>query len=393
MAITSQEIQAKVDKLSTNMDRLDSIINGDATTEIPTDNDVVPSIAKFLADKDSEINSSANSILEQSNNARDKAAQWAEEDVDVPVETDQFSAKHHATKAEQSSSQALTYRDQAAGYAAAALNEWVVSGPFTGTGEEEDYLLLVDPGSVNNTFVSVGGVFQFTGSYDLVEAAGSHYIRINVPLDVVFEVRSGNAVDVNTPSAGSVTRTSLAVSATVEGQINAASDVAFSDADMLTARKASDGSLIKRSWAAVKAALISISKPRFLAKNTANQTGIASNTPTKILFPSEMRDVGGYYDPSTSRWTPPAGAVSINANVHITGTLGTTAAYAMIYKNGTLLDYGTVVSPSGGFAGLSIKLQDDANGTDYYEVFAYVPVTSGTAATNFNLSRFEGFSI
>lgn len=41
----------------------------------------------------------------------------------------------------------------------------------------------------------------------------------------------------------------------VQDQINAAADTAFADADMLTARKAADGSLIKRSWLNVKALL------------------------------------------------------------------------------------------------------------------------------------------
>lgn len=54
-------------------------------------------------------------------------------------------------------------------------------------------------------------------------------------------------------SAGSVTP--------VPDQINAAADAAFVDADMLPARKASDGSLIKRSWANIKAALASVFLP------------------------------------------------------------------------------------------------------------------------------------
>jgi microcystin-dependent protein len=44
----------------------------------------------------------------------------------------------------------------------------------------------------------------------------------------------------------------------VEDQIDAAADTAFADADMLTARKDSDGSLIKRSWANVKSALAAL---------------------------------------------------------------------------------------------------------------------------------------
>src|SRR5690606_14948445 len=87
-----------------------------------------------------------------------------------------------------------------------ARNNWVAIGPFVGTGEEDDYPLTIDPGSANNMFVVVGGVSQLVtqAAYSLVYGGGDPFLRINVPDGVPFEVRVSNAIDVNTPSDGSV---------------------------------------------------------------------------------------------------------------------------------------------------------------------------------------------
>lgn len=47
---SAAEFQAKVDKTSTNMDRLDGIVNGGSETEVATDNGLVPSMAKLQQD-------------------------------------------------------------------------------------------------------------------------------------------------------------------------------------------------------------------------------------------------------------------------------------------------------------------------------------------------------
>ncbi|WP_377299663.1 hypothetical protein [Rhizobium sp. SGZ-381] len=300
-------------------------------------------------------------------------------------------------QAEAAAASAQASAEEAAGYADFALNNWVVSGPFTGTGSEEDYLLLVDPGSVNNLFVSAGGAFPLTTSYEVVAVSGSYYLRATVPNGVVFEVRTGNAIDVNTPSAGSVTRASLATSATLEGQIAAATDAAFSDTDMLIARK-SDGSSVKRSWGNVKSAL-STGKARFRAhKNNVNQAGIASATDTKLTFATEASDVGGFYDAATSKWTPPAGAVFLNSVCQITGTFSATVqvAYLQIFKNGVLFAAGASVHDANtGNTSASVTCTDDANGSDFYEVYLNVATASGTATVTGAIvaNRFEGFII
>jgi hypothetical protein len=65
-----------------------------------------------------------------------------------------------------------------------------VSGPFQGAGKEHDYRLSGDPGSPENMFVNVQGVIQMLGNYELVRDGKGALIRIDVPDDCFFEVRS-----------------------------------------------------------------------------------------------------------------------------------------------------------------------------------------------------------
>lgn len=100
---------------------------------------------------------------------------------------------------------------QASDYADFIRNSWAVNGPFYGTGSIHDYPLTINPGSVNNLFVNVGGVGQLItlGAYELVYTGGDPFIRIDVPDGVPFEVRIGNKVDVLSPSAGSTGTSAL----------------------------------------------------------------------------------------------------------------------------------------------------------------------------------------
>ena len=86
---------------------------------------------------------------------------------------------------------------------------------------------------------------------------------------------------------------------TVEAQINSASETEFSDADMLTARKNSNGILIKWSWSNVKSALANV----FISiSNIANASQFRSATAGKIITAdvaqSAMNSVAITYAPS-----------------------------------------------------------------------------------------------
>jgi len=122
-----------------------------------------------------------------------------------------------------------TARDQAAAYADFARNNWAVAAYGVGTGVEEDIPLLVDPGSDNNMFVTLGGVHQMVTQNDYVldYDAGDPIIRITVPMGVPYEVLVSNAIPVGVPSDGSITTPKLANDAVTAAKISAADAAAI----------------------------------------------------------------------------------------------------------------------------------------------------------------------
>ncbi|MGV1867233.1 MULTISPECIES: hypothetical protein [unclassified Rhizobium] len=124
------------------------------------------------------------------------------------IVTDQIGAAILAA-AESAAADSAASAEEASDYADFARNNWVVNGPFTGTGVQADYALTINPGSANNMFVIVGGVGQLVSdiAFSLVSSGGVSYIRINVPLGVKFEVRTSNAIPIGTPPDGSIIET------------------------------------------------------------------------------------------------------------------------------------------------------------------------------------------
>jgi hypothetical protein len=121
------------------------------------------------------------------------------------------------------------------------------------------------------------------------------------------------------------------------------------------------------AWATPATALTSFSAH----KNGTDQTGILSATWTKVTFATEAWDTGSLYDTTNSRWTPPAGKVKLTAAAYISvGAVDQAQSALAIYKNGAAFKYVNISNASGtaGFV-LNGSCNDDANGTDYYEVF------------------------
>jgi hypothetical protein len=106
-------------------------------------------------------------------------------------------------------------------------------------------------------------------------------------------------------------------------------------------------------------------------KNGTAQTGVTS-TPVKVSFGTEVYDTGGYFDATNSRWTPPAGPVSLTVAITMLTNV-VTGSYASIsfYKNGSLFKLGTVFGAfTAGFMNGLAAMEDIANGTDYYEIYS-----------------------
>lgn len=157
--------------------------------------------------------------------------------------------------------------------------------------------------------------------------------------------------------------------------------------------------LVDDASAAAQITTLNTGRAYFLANNSgAAQTGIADSTATKVNFKTEVVDNGSLYDAVTnSRWTPPAGPIFLYAQLFITGTFISTSGQIQLYlyKNGSLLFTKTQRAINTGEITANISALTVANGTDYYEVFIWSDVSSGTSAVfqDANNCYFCGFSI
>lgn len=108
------------------------------------------------------------------------------------------------------------------------------------------------------------------------------------------------------------------------------------------------------------------------SKDGTDQT-VPATTFTKLTFPTEIVDAGGYYDTSTSRFTPPAGTYLINARAYLTGGIVADTTYTLlIYKNGSSVSEQDFRSSSTGSIHLATTDLITVDGDDYLEVFCYL---------------------
>ena len=129
-------------------------------------------------------------------------------------------------------------------------------------------------------------------------------------------------------------------------------------------------------------------------KNGTDQTGILSATYTKVTFGTEYFDIGGYYDTSTSRYTPPAGYYHFTATIYHTANIVDQQEYiAAIYKNGvSVLEFSLRASGTGPqLAAVFGTLQ--ANGTDYFEAYTYGGGAGNKTVSGGFYTRFEAFAV
>lgn len=116
---------------------------------------------------------------------------------------------------------------------------------------------------------------------------------------------------------------------------------------------------------------------KFKAVKSADQTGITSGAETKVTFPNELEDVGSAYNTGNSRWTPSAGHVFLFASLACNNNI--TGASVQIRKNGTTIAACGRFDPLIGGIQTQTAVLDEANGSDYYEVYVQAFTSSGTA--------------
>ena len=135
-------------------------------------------------------------------------------------------------------------------------------------------------------------------------------------------------------------------------------------------------------------------KPSFFAKTSTDASiSIPSQTTTKAQFADVLYDEGNCYDETTHRFTPGvAGKYLITCNVGIGGLDANEYQTTQIYKNGANSNFyngfpvRAIAFSPGATRSITntIAFIDEANTTDYYEVYVY----QSDSASNYQRNQY-----
>lgn len=122
--------------------------------------------------------------------------------------------------------------------------------------------------------------------------------------------------------------------------------------------------------------------PAFSAYQGTSQT-LTSGVYTKIALNTERFDTNNNFDSTTNyRFTPTvAGYYQINYEVYATTTGSMTSFVGVLYKNGSVYEYGVITSINGSqsFSGSTLISMNGT--TDYLELYLQVAGTGTLTAT------------
>ena len=108
--------------------------------------------------------------------------------------------------------------------------------------------------------------------------------------------------------------------------------------------------------------------PALKAVLTSSQA-ISANTETVVQINNEVFDIGGYFNTSTYRFTPPAGKYCFIGNVG-NGEFENFLDISIV-KNGSKVSENVIQLNSGTWAGRSpVHAVEEANGSDYFQLGA-----------------------
>jgi len=107
-------------------------------------------------------------------------------------------------------------------------------------------------------------------------------------------------------------------------------------------------------------------------KNGVDQTPIANTTFTQVTFSTKEFDQDSIFNTATGKLTPKAGKYLLSASIGWSGSVDTARYNTLIYKNGAAYRSGIQQAGAGGQPlDTACCIVVDANGTDYFEVYAW----------------------
>lgn len=138
-------------------------------------------------------------------------------------------------------------------------------------------------------------------------------------------------------------------------------------------------------------------KPCFRATLGGTDAVLPANSTEVIPFSAEALDVGGYFDPVTYRFTPPAGKYRLSVRgAQLDATADNEILRVSLFKNGAAIAsqiyHGILTGSSIPF---SLSTVVEANGTDYFDAryFSFTLAGTKTIEGDVLYTAFEGEAV
>jgi hypothetical protein len=232
-------------------------------------------------------------------------------------------------------------------------------------------ILLTKATANDSCFLSINTVAGGTGTRWTINFASSNETGSNSGSNITFIRLSDTGVSLGTPI---IIQRSTGI-------------VGFEQSPTAPTPTAGDSSTKLATTAFVTTA-VTAAKVGFSAFMLADQTGVANETYTKVVFTTTDLNDSTLFNTTTGRWVPPSGKCQLSAGVRFTaGLLVGTPIIIAVYKNGNPIKANVGACVSNVLAGATVSFITACNGTDYFEV--YVFCYTSTTATIAGVSGFN----
>jgi len=288
---------------------------------------------------------------------------------------------------------------------------------FTIVNSQTAYTLSHSVTNENDIRLVINNVIQEPGSGKAYTASGTT-LTLSAALvngtDEMYCVFLGRAVGTVNPPAASVDTAQLAADAVTGAKIaddaisdehldptaitgqTAETSIASDDLILLSDTSAS-GALKKMTRANFVSGVGGNMTPAFSVRQTTNQTGLSSDTLTKISFQSEVFDTDNAF--ASDKFTVPSGEggryfFDASTRVRSATLFQLRNAVIYFYKNGSAMGDQYSAHYNSNLmleSRQNYSFVDDASAGDYYEIYATGTVDSGTV--NLYQTTFTGFKI
>ena len=225
------------------------------------------------------------------------------------------------------------------------------------------------------------------------------FVGVNTTADTTNRLAvSSDATLLNNAGAGHQLKLNKAVAGDTASLLfqtgfSGRAEMGTAGSDAFFIKVSADGSSFENALVVDESTGMTTTKKRYFGAGLlTDQTGVADQTQTPVVFDTSPQNDDGMLNVGTGVLTPPAGGVSAIAGVRATGLSADSTCSISLWKNGGLFAQKEHFANATGVVSMDIALHDVCSGSDTYQVRVYINTgTTGTLDSNPANTYFRGF--